>query len=378
MAKAELIEFWSFDDMQTEDYVLAEEYVLKIDDLQRKLATMMPEELDSSHEFLINLESPGSKSINAGGYVLEGESTIIPFFGLYLETKTGYIVSDKADRPVIYGNLFGRLQALHGVDKFDPNILISRLEQFYLGEIDTLQEVFNYSVSLAGKATFNDKSYLYNLLCNTDKIESSKFKFKGMMEYLKTLYNLDHAFKMLVACGAPTVMEDYQEGKYSINADPEIFMRYMYNLDNEKVKDFYDTLDSLRDESILDSVTEDIFNQEIVVNSTKEKLSKSENRYFRMLPLIEASEDDEMKCYATLLGEKQEIIDSIKSSKFKDVIKGAFLKGVITKKDSILSRVANFKAVDNTQSITFKLQKGFITLLKYYRVFDSKVVKRVL
>lgn len=343
----------------------------KIKTLQNALSTLTGGE-DATmpyHEYFeFSIDTPSQTFAPSVTY-LEGDLTIIPFFGMYLETKSGYIVSEKGDRPIVLGNLFDRLRvAFKG---FDPNEFIYRIEQYYLGNIATAKELFEFPIEVT--EIDPTKSYLYQLVNLTSETSKQSFDIKIMLNYLKALNSIEKWFSRAIARSLPEVQSDLGGGRFEVLEDLSLVSRYAHFRQDEQIADFYSAMISPSfdlNKYYLDG----LFNHDYL-EMPHTKISKSERNYLCMLPLIEASDDSEMKCYATLLGEKQEIIESIKSSKFKEVIKGAFLKGVITKKNEILATVQNLKHTDKANSVAYNMYKNFIVLLKYFAVFDTKVVK---
>lgn len=358
----------------------------RIEALGDKQVAMTSNDPEDYALFAVDAFDP-NRAISISYHYIEGEGTFIPFFGYYLETKSGVIVRNKVDKIVI-GDLINYLK--HIYPDFDYNYFMARVEQYYLGNIDSVKDLFTMNVS--NIEVDDKKSYLYNLLAYevTDATERARkvhtMDIKKVLEFMRVCHQINiltsNLYNQMTTYLGSVGVQYYM---YDVLKDHPM-IKYSYDSDTElKVREFYAELEMLDKGKIAPTVAdvddtfnnyvENMFNQDYPDH--EKKISKSERNFFRLLPLIEASQDDEMKCYASLLGEKQEIIESVKSSKFKDVIKGAFLKGVITKKDNILKTL--FQENERTTILPIRLQttkslvKDFRLACKYLLDISKKI-----
>lgn len=366
-------------------YKLLRDLCDRIDELGDKQIAMYSNDPNDYALVAVDAYDP-KKAISISYHYIEGEGTYIPFFGFYLETKSGVIVRNKIDKIVI-GDLVSFLR--HTYKDFDYNLFIARIEKYYLGEIDSVKDLF--SMTTSSVEADKSKSNLYNLLAfegneSTERARKTyTMDINEVLRFMNVCYKYNHMVSFLYEQMLTYIKGiDYYVGDV-LNSHPMILANPNTIESDLNLIEFYRDLELLyigkavhpgEAEAKVYSKLETVFNQDYPEHD--KKISKSERNFFRMLPLIEASQDDELKCFASLLGEKQEIIDSIKSSNFKDVIKGAFLKGVITKKDNILKTLfeKSPRAVTPMAIQTLKvLAKDFRVACKYLLDVTTRICK---
>lgn len=367
-------------------YKLLRDLCDRIDTLGDQQIAMYSNDPNEYAFFAVDAYDP-DKAVSISYHYIDGEGTYIPFFGFYLETKSGMIVRNKEDK-IILGDLVSYLR--HTYNDFDYNLFVARLEKYYLGEIDTVKELF--SMDTSSVQADESKSYLYNLLAfegneSTERVRKTHtMNIQDVLRFMNVCYKYNHMTSFLyeqmltyikginyfvgdVIKSHPMVVDLYND------SDVELSVREFYSKLDLTITNANQPVVADLEKKLMQNV-ETAFNHEYPEHD--KKISKSEKNFFRMLPLIEASHDDELKCFASLLGEKQEIIDSIKSSNFKDVIKGAFLKGVITKKDNILKTLFE-KSPRTIRPMAIQTLKGlakdFRVACKYLLDITTKICK---
>lgn len=310
---------------------------------------------------------------------LTGSPRLIKFGQFYLDVDGGWITINDSPDAIVLDNLYVYMDntALGtDIDEFK-----NRLESYYLGNID-FKEIFTDLPALGYRdvGKLGDESQYSNLF----KLFFFSYSTQANSKVDVEQFDLDDFYKFLDRCLRAYELtrhffrnsRNYLEisGIDTIKDDKDHIQSADIVPDDPRFVEFLGTnVDKASNQGAKSFSVQDHIDRFMTIDGVDEVKSKSEKNFMRLLPLLKVSKDDEARVITSLVGEKQDIIDTVKSSKLAGIVKGAFLKGVITKAENLIDMGTKSFSKKN-----FNIPDIKTNLLKrwaYAYMFFNKILK---